>query len=608
MYSNDLIYLLDLCILSYHLHSQTLIWPMDPYYEQMVKRLGSRRNNFKTIVHQSANKFQNEKDGDGIPLYHGPGGFFGTQNGGWQTNLSLDPIISNYNQINPLLPGFTRPEPGQWILYNTPQAITGRIGTIKFARYAVDSDPLKFPRAVLVDLPSSVPGRGPDWLYCFEGGTGAIGVGSGNTNATSPAWSMMGFILVEDTGNAQYNIHIVFRGSRSGSGTRAVLQGAKGKGNPDWSTDLDFKNRVQDPTISVSGACARGFRTSIKTMLPAIFRCLQEIQTQKSNSAPNRIFVTGHSLGGALATVFSSAVICGDKYGLFANPSINPLPAWPWKDLSLVTFGAPPCGDGVFATALNTMLPTIRRVLLVQKNMVGTTYDPVTDIKNAKIASFTWTKKSRRSESSKLGFRVVGYHAGTPVEIEIKGNQLFKGKQTQNTHLHEPANTRRALIHYLASLNVPLAGIPATNNAGQNDNEPWMEKKSFEDLIDHLRLNFGLSNGQITAIFKNLNLKINFGLYMDIFHDLLDDGTQKSILTEINNIKTYSQTITDNTPFSVLVQHWTNTETGLLKETKNDNIYKFIGLSLLMCGASEDANTYFSMIGNPTYTQKRPFA
>jgi hypothetical protein len=31
------IYLLDLCILSYHLHAQTLIWPMDPYYEQMTK-------------------------------------------------------------------------------------------------------------------------------------------------------------------------------------------------------------------------------------------------------------------------------------------------------------------------------------------------------------------------------------------------------------------------------------------------------------------------------------------------------------------------------------------------------------------------------------------
>jgi hypothetical protein len=27
------VHLLDLCILSYHLHAQTLIWPLDPYYE-----------------------------------------------------------------------------------------------------------------------------------------------------------------------------------------------------------------------------------------------------------------------------------------------------------------------------------------------------------------------------------------------------------------------------------------------------------------------------------------------------------------------------------------------------------------------------------------------
>jgi hypothetical protein len=29
----ETVYLLDLCILSYHLHAQTLIWPVDSYYK-----------------------------------------------------------------------------------------------------------------------------------------------------------------------------------------------------------------------------------------------------------------------------------------------------------------------------------------------------------------------------------------------------------------------------------------------------------------------------------------------------------------------------------------------------------------------------------------------
>ena len=39
---NELVYLLDLCTLSYQLHSQTLIWPMDPYYERIGHRQWSQ--------------------------------------------------------------------------------------------------------------------------------------------------------------------------------------------------------------------------------------------------------------------------------------------------------------------------------------------------------------------------------------------------------------------------------------------------------------------------------------------------------------------------------------------------------------------------------------
>ena len=39
---HQLVHLLDLCTYCYQLHSQTLIWPMDPYYEQWSSNLRKR--------------------------------------------------------------------------------------------------------------------------------------------------------------------------------------------------------------------------------------------------------------------------------------------------------------------------------------------------------------------------------------------------------------------------------------------------------------------------------------------------------------------------------------------------------------------------------------
>ena len=47
------VHLLDLCTLSYQLHSQTLIWPMDPYYEQWSLD-SDLRNRFMAKVRQLA--------------------------------------------------------------------------------------------------------------------------------------------------------------------------------------------------------------------------------------------------------------------------------------------------------------------------------------------------------------------------------------------------------------------------------------------------------------------------------------------------------------------------------------------------------------------------
>src|SRR5271166_1883349 len=118
---DELVHLLDLCTFAYQLHSQTLIWPMDPYYEQWSSELLTRlqfssRKDFMRQVHRVATL--NNPDFSGM---RGPA----TLSGAAQSNLGLDPVISDYKLINPWLPGVTRQNKEQegWTLYNTPQAI-----------------------------------------------------------------------------------------------------------------------------------------------------------------------------------------------------------------------------------------------------------------------------------------------------------------------------------------------------------------------------------------------------------------------------------------------------------------------------------------------------
>jgi hypothetical protein len=51
----EFVYLLDLCILSYQLHAQTLIWPLDPYYEFSGDK--TKRNKFMAAPTRFGPKF-----------------------------------------------------------------------------------------------------------------------------------------------------------------------------------------------------------------------------------------------------------------------------------------------------------------------------------------------------------------------------------------------------------------------------------------------------------------------------------------------------------------------------------------------------------------------
>src|SRR5207249_4513182 len=146
----------------------------------------------------------------------------------------------------------------------------------------------------------------------------------------------------------------------SGSAERAVSQAISttaASGNPDWITDLGFA--VVDTSggagdVTTIGGVSRGFARSMKSILPTVLQCLGKIAEARGGEAPANIYVTGHSLGGALAQHFASAVLLGNQLGPGgAGPSMPAaLALWPWKQLKLVTFSAPRAGDYAWASAL----------------------------------------------------------------------------------------------------------------------------------------------------------------------------------------------------------------------------------------------------------------
>ena len=447
---HQLIHLLDLCTYSYQLHNQTLIWPMDPYYDQLSGPTG-RRNGFMAEVHNRAASPQGPYVGK-----HGPGVLNGLAPA--QTNQDLDPIISDYNQIDPWKPSVVRPnrETEGWILYNTPKEITQRLKWVRLARYDSGSD-AQNPKVKL----HSIPGLAedllqPDRLYCFEGGTGEI-----KRKNKKPAWGVMGLVLARKDDSAPqnpginsahpypYDVYIVFRGSRSGDPrwSRAL---SEERGNPDWVTDMDFgagRGVVGNiPEISQTGSVSPGFAASVSTMLPTVMVCLNDIQT-KITYPPRTIYVTGHSLAAALAVHFTSAVLLGDTYGYTLSSQSggkmpDPIRTWPWSSTQLVPFALPVVGDYSFHEVFNLTLAS-RPVYL--------SGDPVT--------------QRRRGYAVGLSYRLVP---------ESSSNTDQRGFRISGLR-HEPFNIRRYLIKDLEK-----RGIIKINSVPQ---EPWETYKNLKELL-----------------------------------------------------------------------------------------------------------------------------
>ncbi|WP_439107299.1 lipase family protein [Congregibacter sp.] len=116
------------------------------------------------------------------------------------------------------------------------------------------------------------------------------------------------FIMADDN-----NIVVVFRGSDSGN---------------DWFANFQAS---QDPGPFESTGAHEGFQDSL---YPAVIKLTEILRTQADK--PRRVWITGHSLGGALCSLYAGMLLENDidVYGVY-------------------TFASPRPGDAKFASALS---------------------------------------------------------------------------------------------------------------------------------------------------------------------------------------------------------------------------------------------------------------
>ncbi|MBL8774337.1 MAG: hypothetical protein JNK12_00335 [Acidimicrobiales bacterium] len=432
---DESVYHLDLCILAYQLYTQTLLWPMDPYSEQMARPWTSRRDAF---LGRARKRFAERR----VPAH-------------------LDPILTDLRRLGPVRPCFVKPERlGTWEAFDAPAAIADRIGEVWLSTY-------RSAEPVLVWRAAGDRAARPDQLLCFEGLTGQVWRRGGHG-------SFLGYVLVRDLGGAgepvgagdAYDVHVVFRGSRSGWVIRSAMRGfLAGQGNPDWTTAMDLWRQVEDPAISGTGRSSRGFARSMAETLPNITRCLDAIDRP---GPPRAIHVSGHSLGGALATHFTAAMVLAAPEGSARAQSSGEAGwrSWPWDNVHLSTYGAPTVGDASFRAALEYSV-TADRYLIAG--------DPVV------------TDRVER-----FGVHVGEQHLlDPPADLRPKRRPWQRADREQRARVrqafHAPQIIRRSLVEALREAGTDLSTLPASSGTDGPD-APWKSYESLGALLgDHRR-------------------------------------------------------------------------------------------------------------------------
>lgn len=341
----------------------------------------------------------------------------------WPYNTALDPVITDYNKVKPWQ-GCVINDGVDHRYFCAHPSMTDPIQDITVCQYTstVANRPTKPVLGVPIQNPDARPGAN-DRLYAFEGATGSI-------DDLPPAWSLLGVALERHDVDGTYDVHIAYRGSQSGDAYRAAYEGlVLEAGNPDWVTDMEIRKLVTDHRFSTVGNVVRGIRDSVVTSFGALLECLEDIETTNGRP-PRQIHITGHSLGGALATQLAAALSAGN----LADALPDSLRTWPWATLELRTFGAPKSGDAEFAEHFDTTTKARR---------IWVDGDPIPEFP-------------------------LNSHVGQPVELR---------SGLSGTVNHEPFVIRQAMVDSVRWRN------PSDLDAPWTCHEPW---GAFDNLGDVL--------------------------------------------------------------------------------------------------------------------------
>ncbi len=298
--------------MAYQLYAQSLVWPFDPFYEK-EKLWGNHKSKLEAIIREII------------------------QDRGFQPHLS--PFYYTYDRLNPTKVGVYRGGKDKWTIMRS-QDLAATIGDV----YMQDMN--RNPP----HLVHNVNAGGTDTLYCFTGLTGKRELADSDRGFPS----LMGFVLHRMPTNT---VHIVFRGTQGGD---AVKEKILTTTHPDWATNYAVGTENEQLVCNDAAARTRkGMTYSLKSILPNVTAILNRIATN-NQAPPSAIYASGHSLGGALATLFSAAVNLGTYRTQLtaANPA---LANWDWPALKLITFSAPPACNQLVIQQMNSFL-NIRRV------------------------------------------------------------------------------------------------------------------------------------------------------------------------------------------------------------------------------------------------------
>src|SRR4051812_31199102 len=72
---HPLVFELDLAILAYQVHAQSMVWPIDPFYEEHAGGRGTSRDTMTALVREWAQRRGTAQiaAGTGLDAYRGPG-------------------------------------------------------------------------------------------------------------------------------------------------------------------------------------------------------------------------------------------------------------------------------------------------------------------------------------------------------------------------------------------------------------------------------------------------------------------------------------------------------------------------------------------------------